>query len=106
MRKKAKIDREILIQFLNLGMPKTKIAQYFNINAITIRRYLKNFPISEEEKKSDTFPDINIRKKSMPKINKTPNESQLPDNWADMSLKDRKEFMQRRTQFVKKELLK
>lgn len=52
MTKKAEINRNTLIEFLSLGLPKTKIAQYFNVHVITIRRYLKKFPVTDEEMKT------------------------------------------------------
>ncbi|WP_415574072.1 hypothetical protein, partial [Dichelobacter nodosus] len=53
------IEREIIIDMLNVGMTKIKIANYLSINRKYLYRYLLKNPISEDELKAS---DIRIKK--------------------------------------------
>lgn len=44
---KSEIDRVYLKQLLELGVPKTRIAEIFGMSRMTLYRYLRNNPFTE-----------------------------------------------------------
>ena len=94
-----KIDRTLLIKLFCMGHSKTAIAEHFGIDRKTLYRYLKNYPISEEDMPAIKLVNI-LRKeeKKGKKDNGVKNyESEnLPDNWKSMTVKERREYLKQK----------
>ncbi|WP_415574095.1 hypothetical protein, partial [Dichelobacter nodosus] len=106
-------EREIIIDMLNVGMTKIKIANYLSINRKCLYRYLLKNPISEDELKAS---DIRIKKMiNDANINKEINikdkvkypKNELPDglpiNWKKMNPNERRAYLDR---FIKEDVKK
>ena len=61
--KKIEIDRKKLIDFISLGVSKSKIAKHLSISESTLYRYLKENPINTEieiNQESDKSDHVNL----------------------------------------------
>lgn len=92
------IDRLYLLKLVCTGHSKTSIAEMLGIDRKTLYRYLKKYPLSDDDLNKISFstqPVQNLKEETQleHEFDKSKSDEGLPENWQQMSPKERREYL-------------